>query len=259
MKKVICAFVLLFAVARLSAATIIIEGKYQNRNLFVQNFMGNNGVGFCAQEVKVNGQITTDETNSSAFEIDLSSHKLNFGDPVIVEIVHKDGCTPKVLNVDDLKPKPTFEMQVMNMNDDGLFKWTTKNETGSLPFIIETFKWNKWIPVGEVSGKGTPQLNEYAFKLVLHSGENKFRIKQKGAAGATRYSKEITVTSKVSKPSFAVSKSKSIDFTSETAYEVYDAYGLVVKKGFGKIINTENLKKGQYYLCYDNQVAEFNR
>lgn len=259
MKKIICTLLVMFSVAEISAATIIIEGKYQNRNLFVQNFIGNNGVGFCAQEVKVNGQITTDETNSSAFEIDLASHKLKFGDPVVIEIVHKDGCTPKVLNVDDLKPKPTFEMQVMNINEDGLFKWSTKSETGSLPFVIETFKWNKWIPVGEVSGKGTPDLNEYAFKLVLHSGENKFRVKQKGAAGAVRYSKEITVSSKVSKPSFAVSKNKAIDFTSETAYEVYDAYGMVVKKGFGKNINTENLKKGQYYLCYDNQVAEFNR
>jgi hypothetical protein len=259
MKKIICASILVFSVVFANAAVIIIEGKYQNRNVFVQNFIGNNGVGFCAQEVKVNGNITTDETNSSAFEIDLASQKLKFGDPVIIEIIHKDGCMPKVLNADDLKPKPSFEMQVMNINEDGLLKWSTKNESGSLPFIIETFKWNKWIPVGEVNGKGTPQLNEYAFKLDLHSGENKFRIKQKGTAGTTRFSKDITVTSKVSKPSFAISKNKSIDFTSETAYEVYDAYGLVVKKGFGKNISTENLKKGQYYICYDNQVAEFNR
>jgi hypothetical protein len=259
MKKIIFAILMMFSVAEISAATIIIEGKYQNKNLFVQNFIGNNGVGFCAQEVKVNGQITTDETNSSAFEIDLSVHKLKLGDQVVIEIVHKDGCAPKVLNIDDLKPKPTFEMQMMNINEDGLLKWTTKSETGSLPYIIETFKWNKWIPVGEINGKGTPEVNEYAFKLVLHSGENKFRIKQKGAAGAVRYSKEITVSSKVNKPSFAVAKNKSIDFTSETAYEVYDAYGMVVIKGFGKNITTENLKKGQYYLCYDNYIADFNR
>ena len=41
--------------------TLIIEGKYQNKNVYIQNGFGTNGVGFCAKEVKVNGQITTDE------------------------------------------------------------------------------------------------------------------------------------------------------------------------------------------------------
>ena len=51
----------------MNSATLVIEGKYQNKNVFVQNAYGVNGVGFCAQEIKVNGKITTDETNSSAF------------------------------------------------------------------------------------------------------------------------------------------------------------------------------------------------
>jgi hypothetical protein len=259
MKNLIALLFLTVFVGKTDAGVIIIEGKYQNKNLFVQNYFGNSGVGFCAQEIKVNGKITTDETNSSAFEIDLAALQLKFGEKVTVEIIHKEGCLPKVLNADDLKPKPSFDVLVMNISETGLLKWTSKNESGALPYVIETFKWNKWIPVGEVAGIGTPENHEYSFQVIMHSGENKFRVKQKGNAGIPRYSKEISVNSNAQKPSFAVAKNKSIDFSNETAYEVYDAYGIVVKKGFGKNVGIDNLKKGTYYLCYDNLVTEFSK
>jgi hypothetical protein len=68
------------------------------------------------------------------------------------------------------------------------------------------------------------------------------------------------VKSIVNKPSFAIAKNNSgVDFTGETGYEVYDAYGVVVKKGFGKQVKIDNLPKGQYYLCYDNTMTEFKK
>src|SRR3954463_12316215 len=103
MKKLITTLFLFLFINSINSATLVVEGKYQNKNLYVQNFFGGSGVGFCAFEVKVNGNITTDEVNSSAFEIDLASLKLKYGDKVTVEILHKDGCMPKVLNVEDLK------------------------------------------------------------------------------------------------------------------------------------------------------------
>lgn len=243
-----------------NAATLVIEGKYQNKNVYVHNGFGAGGVGFCAREVKVNGNITTDEINSSAFEIDLKALHLKYGENVVIEIVHSDGCTPKVLNMEDLKPKPTFEVITMNITPAGLLKWSSKNEMGALPYTIEQFKWNKWVPVGEVDGLGTPDVHEYSFQVAMHSGENKYRIKQKGLNSLTKMSKEVTVTSTVAKPSFAIAKNNSsIDFNEETAYEVYDAYGVIVKKGFGKQIKIDNLSKGEYYLCYDNALTEFKR
>lgn len=242
-----------------SAATLVIEGKYQNKNVYVHNGFGVGGVGFCTKEIKVNGNITTDEINSSAFEIDLKALHLKFGDNVVIEIIHSDGCTPKVLNMEDLKPKPTFEVLSMNISPSGLLKWTSKNEMGALPYTIEQFKWNKWVPVGEVDGLGTPESHEYSFQVAMHSGENKYRVKQKGLNALTKMSKEVTVTSSVTKPTFTISKNNAIDFTTETAYEVYDAYGVIVKKGYGKQIRIDNLTKGEYYLCYDNALTEFKK
>lgn len=237
------------------SGTIVVEGFYQGKNIYIQNFMGSSGVGYCAYEVKVNGHITTDETNSSAFEIDLTAHNLKLGEKVIIEISHKENCIPKILNPEDLKPQATFQVVQMTIDNEGLIKWTSTNETGRLPYIIEQFKWNKWVPVGEVEGVGLPGNHSYQFKVTLHSGENKFRLKQKGSMGTVKYSKEITVKSNVNKPEY-VQKNKSIEFTADTFFEVYDAFGIIQKRGYGKFINLENLKSGIYYISYDNAFFE---
>jgi len=260
MKRSIGTLVLCVISLSFFAATLVVEGKYQNKNVFVQNAYSSNGVGFCAQEIKVNGKITTDETNSSAFEINLASLQLKYGENVIIEILHQEGCTPKVLNLEDLKPKPTFEILALSINTAGLLKWTAKNEAGVLPYVIEQFKWNKWIPIGEVPGIGTPESHDYSFQVAMHSGENKYRLKQKGLSAQAKYSQEVTVRSVINKPSFAIPKNNSgIDFSAETGYEIYDSYGIVVKKGFGKTVKIDNLTKGGYYLCYDNTMTEFKK
>ncbi|MDI1353473.1 MAG: hypothetical protein PSX36_01055 [bacterium] len=260
MKKFLYSILILCVSLRLNSAVLVIEGKYQNKNLYIHNGFGIGGVGFCVKEVKVNGRITTDEINSSSFEIDLKSQSLKYGQNIIIEIVHSDGCMPKVLNMEDLKPKPTFEVIMMSLSPEGVLKWSTKNEAGALPFLIEQFKWNKWIPVGELDGMGTSENHDYSFQVSLHSGENKFRVKQKGFNAFVKVSKDITVVSSINKPSFAIPKNhSSVDFSSETAYEVYDAYGIVVKKGYGSKMDITNLGKGTFYLCYDNIIAEFKK
>ena len=93
------------------AATLILQGKYYNKNLFVMNGFSANGIGFCTYEVKVNGEVTSDEINSSSFEVDFSPFHLKEGSAVTVEIKYRDdGCAPKVVNPDVLKSKATFEI-----------------------------------------------------------------------------------------------------------------------------------------------------
>lgn len=260
MKKIFVAILFLMGVNTINAAKLIVEGKYQNKNVFVQNFYGGSGVGYCAVEVKVNGKITTDEVNSTAFEIDLAGMNLKYGDDVSIEITHKNDCTPRVLNMYDLRPRPTFEVLTMNITSAGILKWTSKNEAGALPYIVEQFKWNKWVPIGEVDGVGTPDSHEYSFKVTAHSGVNKYRVKQVGFGAEPKYSNHVVYNSASEKPNFAMNKENtSIQFSAETAYEVYDNYGMIVKKGFGKELAINNLEKGKYYLCFDNQVTEIDK
>ncbi|HEV7230286.1 MAG TPA: hypothetical protein VGO45_03095 [Bacteroidia bacterium] len=242
------------------AGTIVIQGKYQNKNLYVQNGFAGSGVGFCTYEVLINGQVTTDEINSSAFEIDFSQFQIKPGTEVKVEIKHKDDCTPKVLNPEALKPKATFEPLSINVNDQGTISWSVKNEQGSLPFIIEQYRWNKWINVGEIMGEGSPEKHDYKFQVSPHSGINRFRVKQIGFGGTIKYTKEITLNSAATPLTFAASKdAKQVMLSGESMYEVYDAYGNIVKKGYGKDIDVASFNKGLYYLCFDNQVVDFRK
>jgi hypothetical protein len=264
----VCTFFLFAGTTRLISQSnvIVLDGNYQGKVLYVQNPFGPGGVGFCVTEVKVNGNVTTDETNSSAFEIDLKSHKLNIGEKVEVKIFHKDGCKPKVLNPEVLKPRSTFEIVNMAADKDGTVKWSTKSESGRLTFVIEQFRWNKWVKVGEVEGKGTPAQNEYSFKITPHSGKNQLRLRQTDYTGQPRLSKPVEFMGEGLDAEYGPQKaSKEISFFAkgkqdkpvETMYEIYDQYGNIVKKGYGSKVDVSNLPKGGYYLNFDNKMGEF--
>ena len=242
---------------------IVLEGNYQGKDIYVQNPFGAGGVGFCVTEVLVNGNITTDEVNSSAFAIDFKAQNLKIGEKVEVKIKHKGDCKPKVINPEVLKPKSTFEIVTMTIDKDGTVKWTAKNETGKLAYAVEQFRWNKWVKVGEVDGVGTPTPNNYTFKVVPHTGKNQVRVRQTDFSGQPRLSRPVDFVSAASEITFAPLKvSKDISFVAgdkpaETMYEIYDQYGNVVKRGFGSNIDATNLTKGGYFLNYDNKMAEF--
>ncbi|PLX11940.1 MAG: hypothetical protein C0594_02985 [Marinilabiliales bacterium] len=259
MRKIFTVFILSFLLSFsfAKAGVIKMDGIFQGKNLYVVNPFAASGVGFCVYEVTVNGQITTDEINSSAFEIDLSMFQLQLGDKLVVEIKHKDNCKPKVLNPEVLKPKSTYNLTSINVEKDGTLKWSTSGEAGKLPFIVEQFRWNKWVKVAEIEGKGTPTNNNYSTTVKPHSGENKFRVKQVDYTKKPRYSDEVTFRS-MSPPVSLESKrvDDKLEFTMETMYEIYDYYGNIVKKGFGKDVDVSKLDKGKYFVNFDNTMEQ---
>lgn len=255
--SVVCLFVL---AGNALAGTIILEGNYQGKNIYVQNPFASSGVGFCTYEVRVNGDVTTDEINSSAFEIDFANLQLNVGDPVTVQIKHKDDCRPKVLNPEALLPQSTFEIVQMKVSKEGVLEWSTRGESGKLAYVVEQFRWNKWIRVGEVPGIGTSGQNDYQFKVVPHSEENQFRVKQVDYTGKDRASKPVKFRSDKTVVEFNPKKvNDKLMFTDETLFEIYDSFGNIVKKGFGREIDATNLKSGVYYLNYDNKTGQFQK
>ncbi len=242
------------------AGEIVIEGIFQGKNLYVMNPFASSGVGFCVFEVTVNGKVSTDEINSSAFEIDLSVFQFNVGDKITIVIKHKDNCVPKVLNPEVLKPKSTFNVTAIEVTKDGLLKWTTTNESGKLPFIVEQYRWNKWIKVDEIEGKGTAGPNTYSVKIHPHSGNNKFRVKQIDYTKKPRLSQDVL--HKSLQPPVTITNKKfetEITFSAETMFEVYDYYGNRILKGIGTRIDISGLKKGEYFLNYDNVMEQFKK
>lgn len=240
------------------SGVLVLEGNYQGKNLFIQNPFSEAGVGFCVYEVTVNDQVATDEINSSAFEIDMGNFGLKIGDRVVVKIKHRDGCTPLVLNSEVLRPKSTFDIVKQQVAPDRTYTWTTNNETGELPFIVEQKRWNKWVKVGEVVGAGSPGEHAYSFKVTPHSGENTFRVKQVDMTKKSRYSPAVTFTDpSVAPVTWGPAKPKEeIIFSASTLYEVYDQFGNIVKRGYANRVDVSTLKKDMYYLNYDNKMGE---
>lgn len=244
---------------------MVLEGTYQGRNLYVQNPFASSGVGFCVVDVKVNGQTSIDEINSSAFEIDFASYQLQRGQAIEIKIEYKSDCSPRVLNPEVLKPTSTFVITKQSATPQGMISFTTTGESGSLPFIIEQFRWNKWVKVGEVKGKGTAGSNAYSFKAKPHSGKNKFRVKQVDFSRKPRYGREIKLSKSVTKQVVISNSNKqevnaSLLFATtdgaetETMYEIYNVYGNLVKKGFGKKVDLTSLDRGDYFVNYDNKT-----
>jgi hypothetical protein len=245
------------------AAALSIEGTYQGKNLYIQNPLSGDGVGLCATKVTVNGDILPGSISRETFEIDFSLYKLQIGDPVFIVIDHNEGCKPVFVNPEVLLPKSSFEVISFEASNEGFISWSTQNENGKLNFLIEQFRWNKWVVVGEVQGKGTSGTNNYQFQLKPHSGENMVRVAQRDHSGEKRVSKEVRFQSNVPAVTKNPTKVKDkIYFTAkgkpaETRYEIFDAYGNIVKKGIGSSVDCSNLLKGAYYINFDNVNQKF--
>lgn len=256
MKSILLTFVFAVAALLVSAEVFVYTGVYQGKDLYVTNPFSSDGVGFCVFEVRVNGEITTDEWNSSAFAVDLSIYGFSTGTPVEVVIRTKNDCSPRLINPEAIAPRSTFEVTAMEVND-AVLRFTTEGEEAAIPFIVEQYKWNKWIAVASVDGKGkSSSARSYSVPVPLHSGMNTFRIAQPDAREMRR-SARFELPSKRTEVGLVSDKfTDAIAFTHETDYEVFDVFGRLVTKGYGQRIDATNWKSGMYYLNFDRTFGQ---
>lgn len=243
------------------AQKIELEGTYQGKNIYVQNPSSIKGTRqfSCTEKVIVNGnEIFFYKT--SAFEIKLDSLGFKLDDTIKIEIFHKPDCKPKVIT-QNYTPKGNFDLVSISVDSNAVLHWISKNEINKLTFTVEQFRWNKWIKVGKVDGKGGIQENIYSFQTQPHSGLNKFRVKQI-ASGKPRISKstEIEIPNLQVKILGNQQKlSDTLEFSRETMYELYDRHGNMIKKGYGKTIELNKLERNFYYLNYDNKTETITK
>jgi hypothetical protein len=154
----------------------------------------------------------------------------------------------------------TFEIQSIKVSKDGMVSWTAQNEHGSLPYLVEQFIFDKWVSVGSVNGVGSPSPNSYSVPVVLHSGENKFRIRQKGYDKISKFSDAITFYSKKDAVTYTITnKNQTLEFSNDTYFIIYNPFGVIVKQGFGNSLDISDYAKGYYCLIYDNKLGGFQK
>jgi hypothetical protein len=244
-----------FSIDQNPQQSLTLNGAYQGKNLYVQNPFTSNMKDFCTDEVFVNETKVMSQIKSSAFEIDLSHLKVN--DPVVVKIVHKEDCKPKVLNAQVIRLNSTFQFSNFTI-DNTILNWSTKGEKSGDKVAVEQFINNNWITLKEMPSKGSSSSNNYVFDQNHHSGVNKYRIKYMEKDGNVFYSKVVEFQSQLQEVTFYPKRvSNKIYLSRAVDYEVIDGYGTVISKGKGKEIVCEQLKEGVYYLNIDNKTEKF--
>lgn len=252
-------FISTFFTLNVLGESIVLQGVYQEQNLYFQNPENEDGFGYSIQLVRVNGQLYPGNINASAFEVDFSKIGLKKGAPIEVLVEYEGDVPPKPLNPFCIQPESTFQLENIEINKDGLLQFSTSNEQGPLPYIIQHYRWNKWISAGEVQGDGTPDVTEYQFKAILHSGENILRLAQRKQDGTYNISKTVKIDNPVDEIKMDYQKSQNkITFSAPTFYEIHNAYGILLKKGYSDDIDIKNLKQFNFlYISYDNKTESF--
>lgn len=240
-----------------------VSGYYEGMNLFVSNPIKNDGYGYCIHKVLVNGNVLPASIQTDYFEIDLTLFNLKKGDEVFIELEHGEGCSPTFVNPEVLLPFSTFEVVSIAANTAGKITWSTKNESGKLTYLVEQYKWDRWVVAAEVLGKGSKSTNQYSIDIIPTSGYNKVRVAQIDNTGQKRHSKSVGFTSTIKAVKKSPSKVKTnLYFKAEgvltkTKYELYDAFGNLLKKGFDHTVNCTKLLNGIYNINYDNKSEKF--
>ncbi len=256
MKKnpLIVALVIFQSILFAQVQKIALHGTYQGKNVYVQNPLLKNGIDHCISQILMNGSLPDENFKVGTFSLSLEGRGFKIGDTLKIIFFHHKECDQTSIRIDS-GIKSTAHILSMTADNEGTIRWKTKNELNKLAFVIELFRWNKWVKVGEVEGNGKPTETEYQFRTIPCYGENKVRVLQ---VNEFYLSQNVKFTSDVTKVNFEFKKKdKIVEFTSETMYEVYNDQKLVVKKGWAKTIDCKNLPKGKYTLNYDNSTGEF--
>lgn len=157
----------------------------------------------------------------------------------------------------------TFSVETFFIKEDagtGFVCWTAKEEHGSLPYVVEQYIYDKWVQVGQIDGIGTPTPNSYSVPVTLNSGENKFRVRQKGYDKMSRFSNAISYYSKKQPVTYRVTEdNQTLIFSTDTYFMVYNPYGAIVKQGYGNSLNIADYPRGYYCLIYDNKLGGFEK
>jgi hypothetical protein len=231
-----------------------VNGVYNGINLHVQNpHDGNNN--YCISAIYLNNA-QVKFANATMITIDLSNLKI--GEKVELKILHREKCTPKILNPNALLPRGDFHFGKLKIDAEAI-QWEGRGETEQGQYFLEAFKNSAWVAEKVMPAQGSKGVSTYLQKVSHISGINKYRIKYLDTnSNKSYFSDELEFTSDKDKVYFfPKSVSNAIYFSKVVKYEVLDANKKSVLKGSGAEIDCSSLVTGTYYVLYENKTEPF--
>jgi len=234
------------------AQQIELSGLYSGKNIYVQS--PGEGEDYCVKSVVVNGIVLTDIPKHAAFEIPLDKQFLTIGDSVHIIIHHQEGCKPKILNSSGC----LFSKQESVSNFSaakGVLFWTYKNPPAGYRWIVQHYRWSHWDSIGVVTADRAK--SDYTFQVPnLHSGDNCFRLVGVTDESKTGLSEELHVEGAHEQIEMVFNKKEHyIVFSSPTLFRLINEEGKLIREDSAQSFQVSDLKKGSYFLLFDNHSA----
>ncbi|MCC5920809.1 MAG: T9SS type A sorting domain-containing protein [Cyclobacteriaceae bacterium] len=237
---------------------LVITGKYQGKNIFVQNPLADNSGIFCIEQIYINDKLHKSKISASAVEVNLST--LSQGEFIFVRIVHKEGCLPKVINPQVVRIPTNFKFIAIHLDSDEL-NWVFKDAPPNAHFMVEERDKNSsdWKNVKKMKVDSKPGQVLYQASINLsEKQEKRFRVFFENQEGYRLYSDEIVHHGDKEPVTFYPQRvDNKITLSRVANYEIVDSTGKLVTKGEGNEILLEGASSGLYFLNIENRTEKF--
>lgn len=143
MRKYIFLLLFLISFNHISAQnkTLILDGTYLGKNLYVYNPFANEAV-YCIKEVYINGKKSNAIVTLTAFTIDFPKEGIALNTKVHIEFIHDESCTPNIFDKDAINPNKVIPSSVSTIGKKSVsasFNGDGKKEvTNQQKFDIQT-------------------------------------------------------------------------------------------------------------------------
>lgn len=129
-----------------------------------------------------------------------------------------------------------------------------------MPFVLQQFKWGKWVDVVRVDGRGGPGERQYSAVMVPIPGENILRLTHLAPDGTLQVKGEARFSAEVPSVEFNyIQKQQKIEFSKRTQFEIVDAFGTVVLRGNGEQAVLRYLARGEYFVNFGARSETFKK
>ena len=255
--RIMCIYGLMLFLVPITVAgdELVWKGIYQGKDVYVQNPYSRQEKAFCTLSVFVNESEVLSNPAASAFSIPLSH--LTVGDVVVIKIHYREGCAPRIVNPDAIKPVGDFKFLNVRAGKNSV-SWLAQGELPGSNYTIERkASDDNWESVNRVQGdKGGKAVYTVPIKHV--GGENIYRLKYEGTGISGLYSETFSYTFEETPITFYPSEATTkIYLSEETEYLITDTDGKKYKRGKGRIITIHNLEPGEYFLNYQDRSERF--
>lgn len=154
---------------------------------------------------------------------------------------------------------PIFLIADIYVTQNNDLIWLTEREAIDQEYLIQQYKWGRWVTVGTVPNQGSMEINQYRFKLLPHKGVNKYRVAMQNHDNTYRSSPTVIFYEETPPVEMKINRRKRvIKFSASTTWWLTDQFANSIAEGEGQEVSLNDLKRGRlYYICFDDHCTKF--